>query len=159
MQHLITATFDELPPSTNRLYDRAKHGVFKRPEVAAWQTYALWLLRSVATQGCSFTLPKYPYLSVTIEAGLPRKTFLKRDLDNFLKITLDTVINEFLRLDDRHVTQLLVSKRLLKTGETAFLTVSVDLDSEELTDVPGPQIRTANINLSKGERRKPKMAG
>jgi Holliday junction resolvase RusA-like endonuclease len=132
MRHLFTAQFDRLPPSTNRLYARSQQGVYKLKEVREWQDYALWTLRSIATQGhVCLTLPSSPWMAVTITAGLPTTAFKRRDIDNLLKVVLDTLVNEFLQSDDRYVTQLLVSKRPLETGEAAFLAVSVALDSEE----------------------------
>lgn len=132
---LFTVTFDELPPSTNKLYGtRIDGGKYKHPEVTQWQQYAIFKLRNRDTwkdlSAISVARLAHSSLSVSVKARLPKRLHRKRDIDNMVKILLDTGINLFMDYDDRFVDDLYVSKRL--TEDTAEILFSVAVRDDDV---------------------------
>lgn len=133
---LLAVTFDELPPSTNKLYgNRSTGGKYKFPEVVRWQQYALYTLKSKDTwkdlSAISVARQAHSSLHVSVKARLPQRLYRKRDIDNMVKILLDTGINLFMQYDDKYVDDLYLSKRCTEdAGDIHFSVAVCDEDIE-----------------------------
>lgn len=103
------------PPSVNNIYSRSKYGVFLKEKV---KEYRKQILFSFKNKVVKFGNEK---VSVHIQVFPPDKR--KRDLDNLLKVTLDSL--QLLKIieDDNQIDELHICRgNVLKDGKVNICT-------------------------------------
>jgi Holliday junction resolvase RusA-like endonuclease len=97
---MITLT-TPIPPSVNRLYKQGNRGWYKDKKAVDWQEQVLWLIKQKR-------FPEGNYDSISV--CYYRKDKRKFDIDNPVKLLLDTITKSGLIKDDSLITTLIVRK-------------------------------------------------
>lgn len=79
------------------------------------------------------------WLEAELVAVMTEAQLFERDVDNCLKLTLDTVIGEYLAINDVYISDLQIKKRPTLESETPVLHIAVGLLNEGDTDVSNAQ--------------------
>ncbi len=148
MRALLRA-YVTLPPSANDRHGLAisqrtgKARKYVRPEVMAWQRETFTLVQAygwhdvVAIQQCRDE--QACWYGLVLRAWLSPKHLLGRDTDNFVKIVSDTIFNQYLAIDDKHISDITLSKRPAPDGSAALVWLGVwEKRLEEVLDVDIP---------------------
>lgn len=99
------------PPTINHIYSRGKHGVYLKPHVKAYREICYWQLSAFNTKtviSAMATNVINARIKLTIKVYFPDKR--RRDLDNILKATLDTLVYCKVIDDDSLIEELHVIK-------------------------------------------------
>ena len=141
MRRLLVA-FLPLPPSANRRHGvttdaRGVARVYTTQAVRRWQQEATLCLNLCwqdvpAIHACRENTQS---LFVTLTAYMTARQFVRRDADNLLKVTLDTVLNEYLAIDDVRITDLHTAKRITEATEAYVYLCVCEKNARENCDL------------------------
>jgi len=116
MAPIVTViTIPETPPSTNNLYRHRGHITYMTPEGKRYKELCQWIVKSVMHKK-----PTQDSVKVLVEFYF--KDNKKRDLDNFLKIILDSCSGLFW-VDDSQIVELTLRKFIDKKNPRVELTI------------------------------------
>jgi Holliday junction resolvase RusA-like endonuclease len=101
-----------IPPSVNH-YKRVSRrgGFFRTPDAIAFIDAVCLLSRKIAVEG--------QFYYVRIHYHLLAESFLRSDVDNFAKVSLDALTQAGVIRDDRYVAELCLVKRSTNRAEDA----------------------------------------